>query len=451
MKYPAYPEYKESGVEWLGDIPAHWCISRLKQSTTGCINGVWGDEPNEIDDLICIRVADFDRETFTVIDNPKTIRAIAPSQRKTRLLKAHDLLLEKSGGGEKQLVGCVVEYQSSQEAVCSNFVARLPVARGYSSRFLSYLHASIYAGRLNYPSIKQTTGIQNLDSGEYLNIPAAFPPLDEQQTIARFLDAKTAKVDCLIAKNRDLIEKLKEKRSALIACTVTQGLPPEAALAAGLDPHPKMKDSGVDWLGQIPEHWDIEKFSREVQITEGQVDPEVEPYLSMPLIAPNHIESGIGRLITIETAADQFAESGKYLCKAGYVIYSKIRPALQKAVIAPSDCLCSADMYPMNCRKKMVNHYLLWLLLSSPFTGWSVLEADRVAMPKINRETLSQLRLPVPPLEEQHAIVRFLEVETLKLDTFIGKIESAHLRLQEYRQALITAAVTGKIDIREAA
>jgi len=107
-------------------------------------------------------------------------------------------------------------------------------------------------------------------------------------------------------------------------------------------------------------------------------------------------------------------------------------------------------MYPMDCRQKIANHYLLWLLLSSPFTGWSVLEADRVAMPKINRETLSQLRLPVPPLAEQHAIVDFLEAETLQLDSFVGKVESALLRLQEYRQALITAAVTGKIDVRAA-
>ena len=276
------------------------------------------------------------------------------------------------------------------------------------------------------------------------------PPLDEQQVIVRFLNAKTAQIDALVAHKRELIDKLKEKRSALIARTVTRGLPPEAAKAAGLEPNPEMKDSGVDWLGEIPSHWGTEKFSREVRIAEGQVDPEREPFASMFLIAPNHIESGTGRLLAMETAAEQFAESGKYLCSAGAVVYSKIRPALRKVVVAPDQCLCSADMYPLMCKRKLLNQYLYWLLLSDQFSAWSVLEADRVAMPKINRETLNELRLPVPPLKEQHMIVVFIAEEIAKVDRLIAKTDAVSRSLAEYRQALITAAVTGRIDVREA-
>jgi len=260
MKYPAYSEYKTSPMHWLGSVPSHWHVTRLKWSTTGCHNGVWGDEPNDLDDLVCIRVADFDRDQFVVVNNPPTIRAIEASQRRNRILQKNDLLIEKSGGGEKQLVGCVVQFTENFPAVCSNFVARLPIARGCDPRYFTYLHSAIYSARLNYLAIKQTTGIQNLDSSEYLNILATYPPLAEQETIARFLDAKTAQIDALLAQKRQLIAKLKEKRQALIARTVTRGLPPDAAVAAGLEPNPVMKDSGVDWLGEVPRHWHVDRL-----------------------------------------------------------------------------------------------------------------------------------------------------------------------------------------------
>src|SRR5690606_33402844 len=138
------------------------------------------------------------------------------------------------------------------------------------------------------------------------------------------LDQETTKIDDLISEQRRLIELLQEKRRAVISHAVTKGLNPDAP----------MKDSGVEWLGEIPRHWDLGKFSREIWIAEGQVDPEQEPYKSMPLIAPNHIESGTGRLLELETAEEQGAISGKYWCESGDVIYSKIRPALAKVVIA---------------------------------------------------------------------------------------------------------------------
>jgi type I restriction enzyme S subunit len=146
-----------------------------------------------------------------------------------------------------------------------------------------------------------------------------------------------------------------------------------------------MKPSGIPWLGDIPEHWEVNKFSREVAIAEGQVNPENEPYASMLLIGPEHVESKTGRLIQQTTAADQAAESGKYYCHKGDVVYSKIRPALRKAVIAPEDCLCSADMYPLFGKRRISNDYIYWVFLSEQFSAWSVLEAERVAMPKINR------------------------------------------------------------------
>ena len=185
------------------------------------INGVWGADPNGADDLICVRVADFDRERFLVVDPPETLRAVAQSQRKNRLLQKRDLLIEKSGGGEKQLVGCVVYFDHSFDAVCSNFVARMPVATDQVARFWAYVHAAIYSGKLNFPAIKQTTGIQNLDSVAYLETRVGFPPRGEQRAIAAYLDRETGKIDTVIAKVEAAVARLQEYRAALVTAAVT--------------------------------------------------------------------------------------------------------------------------------------------------------------------------------------------------------------------------------------
>lgn len=215
------PRLKPSGVDWLGEVPEDWEIDRVKWSTTGIVNGIWGDDPNGDNDLICVRVADFDRERLVVVDEPSTFRAVGCSQRKNRLLHKGDLLIEKSGGGEKQLVGCVVFFNHGFDAVCSNFVARMPVSAGQVPRYWAYVHAAIYFGKLNLPAIKQTTGIQNLDSVAYLDTRVSYPPSEEQRSIAAFLDRETAKIDRLVDKVEIAIERLQEYRAALVTAAVT--------------------------------------------------------------------------------------------------------------------------------------------------------------------------------------------------------------------------------------
>jgi len=212
---------RDSGVEWLGEIPSHWVTNRLKWSVTQCKNGVWGDEPDGENDLVCLRVADFDRQSFTVGTDKLTMRGITPKDRRDRLLSKGDLLLEKSGGGEQQLVGTVVYFDHEFEAVTSNFVARMPPVETVNGRFLSYVHAHLYSGHVNYRSIKQTTGIQNLDSQQYLNEVIAYPPLYEQEAIAHFLDKQTEMYYHQTAKIQAAIGKLKEYRTALITGAVT--------------------------------------------------------------------------------------------------------------------------------------------------------------------------------------------------------------------------------------
>ena len=223
---------KLSGVEWLRGVPEHWEVRRLGDSITNCINGSWGSDPNEIDDLPCVRVADFDRHSLRVRKPIPTIRAISNSERRGRILQSGDLLLEKSGGGDRQPVGIVILFDHDMPAVCSNFVSRMPVREGFDSGFLTFLHSALYSIKLNTRSIKQTTGIQNLDSAAYLNESVAFPPLPEQTAIVEYLDKTTADLDTAITRARRGIDLLQEYRTRLIADVVTGKLDVREAAAA---------------------------------------------------------------------------------------------------------------------------------------------------------------------------------------------------------------------------
>lgn len=221
MNFPRYPEYKVSGIEWLGEVPQHWSVHALKRTVDGCVNGLWGEEPDGENDIAVIRVADFERSSSTVGLDKLTYRSITPKEKQSRLLSSGDLLIEKSGGGEKTLVGCVVLFTHGFEAITSNFVARMRPLSEFNGKFLCYAFDSLYRARVNYPSIKQVTGIQNLDAESYLQERFCFPERLEQTKIACFLDHETARIDALIEEQQRLIELLKEKRQALISAAVT--------------------------------------------------------------------------------------------------------------------------------------------------------------------------------------------------------------------------------------
>ena len=443
MRNRPYECYKPSEIDWLGRIPAHWSTPALgtryrvelgKMLDASRITGAY---PTPY-----VRNVDVQWEGINLEDLPEM--DIREDEYARYTLTAGDLLVCE--GGE---VGRAAIFPGSADRVgFQKAIHRLRPLRGdeVTSFLLFTLRAAAQQGVFTAEGNPNT--IDHLTAEKLRRHRFPKPPRPEQEDIAAFLERETTKLDELVARKHKVLDLLKEQRSALISRTVTHGLPPDAAVAAGLDPHAEMKDSGIEWLGDVPVHWELGKFSREVHIAEGQVDPQIEPFDSMILIAPNHIESGTGRLLQTETASEQGAISGKYFAKRGDVIYSKIRPALAKVAVAPEDCLCSADMYPMNGRSKVINPFLYWFLLSRQFVEWSVLEADRVAMPKINRETLAELRLPIPPLNEQTEIARFLATEAAKLDRLTMKVEEAIERLREYRSALITAAVTGKIDVR---
>ena len=431
MSFPRYPTYKPSGVEWLGEVPEHWQVKPLKTITR--INyevlpeSLSPDYEIEYVDIGSVSLANGIEKTEAMPFGD------APS-RARRIPRDGDVLVSTIRTYLKA-VAPVVNPPSN--LVASTGFAVVRPRHELEPEFLKYaLQEEHFIQQL----ISRSTGVSYpaINASDVAKISLNLPCSSEQLAIAAFLSHETAKIDDLIAEQQRLIELLQEKRQAVISHAVTKGLNPDAP----------MKDSGVEWLGEVPVHWVVCNFQRFVQIAEGQVDPRQNPYADMPLIAPNHIQAGTGQLLGLETAAEQGAESGKYICNEGDVIYSKIRPSLRKACIAPCACLTSADMYPLRAHGRLSNEFLFRFLLSEQFSALAIVESERVAMPKINRDSLKSVALAIPPKLEQEDICLSIRVHSRTFDALIAEGQEAIVLLSERRSALISAAVTGQIDVR---
>ena len=441
-KYDVYLEYKDSGVSGLGGIPRHWQVMQLKRTVDGCVNGVWGADPTKDgSDTIVLRVADFDRPKLTIKRDGYTIRKIDEKDKLTRKLKPGDLLLEKSGGGAKTLVGQVVLFDGSFEAVTSNFVAKLTPHRGFNSRFLNYVFTRFYSDNINYCSIKQNTGIQNLDSAAYLAEKFGFPFVQEQQKIANFLDHETAKIDTLIEKQQQLIKLLKEKRQAVISHAVTNGLNPNAP----------MRDSGVEWLGEVPEHWALSSLGYYANISTGATpDRSKSQYWDgdIPWIKTGEVRYDEITEAEEHITPDGVANSAVTLSPPGTLLMAMYGQGVTRGRVA---LLGIPATYNQACAAitpngKLWNEYLRHFFMAAYHAIRD--GGNETSQMNLNADIVSKFKVTIPDMYEQHKIVEFLDIELQTFDALIDKAVGAIELMQERRTALISAAVTGKIDVR---
>lgn len=447
--YKPYPAYKDSGVEWLERVPEHWDTQRIRSLIDSAQNGIWGDDPDGgVDDIPCARVADFDRNNFTVKGELPTLRKVPEAQRLSRQVNPGDLLIEKSGGGEQTTVGVVVQYQGVEPVICSNFVAVVKPKKGVFPRWLCYTNAHLYSVGVNVRSIKQTTGIQNIDSDQYFSERVAVPPESERQAISAHLDRETARIDALIEKKTRFIELLREKRQALITHAVTKGL----------DPNVRMKVSGVEWLGAVPEHWDVAPMKYVCELLkDGTHLPPPRTDEGVPLLSVRNIIDGHFTLRDDDSTISH--QDYMELCKAfipkeGDVLLAVVGATLGKTALIP------AALGPFHIQRslaifrphhgRMNSCWLHLIFQSSLFQSLLWEHAGYSAQPGIYLGTLAGFSIPQPPLNEQAQIFSYLSERTARLDSLIRTTERSIELLKERRSALITAAVTGQIDLREA-
>ncbi|MHB9101008.1 MAG: restriction endonuclease subunit S [Sulfuricella sp.] len=451
MKLAAYSHYKPSPISWLDQMPKHWDAASLRWMSRRYSGGT-PDKGNEAywEDGEIPWINSGAVNDGYVVEPSALITREAFANSSAKWIPKDALVMALAGQGKTK--GMVA--QLGIKTTCNQSMAAIIPDHRFAPRYLYWWLIANYQNIRNMAGGEARDGL-NLDM--LGSIPCPVPPVPEQQTIARFLDAQTARIDTLVAKKRQLIAKLKEKRSALIARTVTRGLPPEAAQAAGLEPNPEVKDSGVEWIGKIPIHWEARRMKNFGDLIAGagfphefqdQEDEELVFYKVGDLA--NAIDGktmGDGaHTISRLTARSLRAK----VIPAGAVVYAKIGAALllnRRRVTARNCCIdnnMTAFISKPQCVDTLWAFYWLSTLDFGEFTNPG-------AIPSLSEGYQAELPFLAPPLAEQKLICSFLDREISALDRLATRVESAIDRLTEYRQALITSAVTGKIDVRETA
>jgi len=417
---------RDSGIPWLGNVPIHWTTRRLKTNLCRNDGGVWGEDFDP-DGTVVLRSTEQTVGGDWKIDDPAR-RSLSVSERAGAMLAEGDLVITKSSGSDLHIgKTSIVTAEVAALGCCfSNFMQRLRCDGRTSPRFAYYiLNSPIGREQMVYGS-NTSTGLANLNGGVIGNIVAAWPPLPEQEAIAGWLDERTRRVDELVAAKRRLIDLLAEQRSALITHAVTKGL----------DASVPTKPSGVEWIGAVPRHWTVKRLRYLCLIQTGDkdtvdaIDDGEFPFFVRSQTV-EHIDSFTFDCEAVLTAGDGVGVGKVFHHYVGkFDVHQRV--------------------YVMYRFKNILGRYLYYFL-KEQFYKVALEGAAKSTVDSLRRPMFTGFPVSLPPLEEQRSIVAHLDAACAKLDDLTTAAEAAIARLTEYRQALISAAVTGKINICGAA
>lgn len=440
MGYRAYPEYKDSGVEWLGRVPADWEVRRLKFVASH------NDEtlPENTDDQYEIEYVDISSvdlvQGITSTENMPFEKA--PS-RARRVVRHGDTL-----------VSTVRTYLKAIAAVSNppdNLIAStgFTVIRANNEIDTGFLACYLQSQGFVDAVVANSTGVSYpaINASDLVCLSVAYPAdKKEQAKIAQFLDHKTAQIDRLIEKKQELIEKFQEQRTA----TITQ------AVTKGLDSNAGMKDSGVEWLGRVPEHWDIHQLSlltKTIQTGPFGSQLHASDYVEggVPLINPAHLVAGSINPEEQSAVDTKTVERlSRHKLRAADIIMARRGEIGRCAFVEEEQAgwLCGTGSLIIRFATGN-SRFFSTVISSGGFSKKLELHAVGTTMLNLNPTIIGRMLVPVPPLAEQNQIVSYIDSATKKIDRSITKARETIARLHEYRTALITAAVTGQIDVRD--
>ena len=439
MKYKVYPEYKETYLGWLKNIPSHWELKRLKYLGNAIIGLTYS--PDDIvekeEGVLVLRSSNVQNKKLAFQDTVYVSKEI-PMKLKTQV---GDILI-CSRNGSRALIGKNAMIDESSKGM--SFGAFMTIFRSPYNQYLSKIFNSTL---FEYQSgTFLTSTVNQLTTGNLNSFEIPFPSEREREQIATFLDHETAKIDTLIEKQRKLIKLLKEKRQAVISHAVTKGLNPDAP----------MKDSGVEWLGEVPEHWGTGRFVYQLDLLlDGtHFSPESYPegdYLY--ITAKNIKEDGFDfSNISYISKTDHETIYSRCSVKKGDVLYIKDGATAGVAMVnhleEPFSMLSSVALIRPNLQK-LHSQYICYLLNASIFKNEMLNRLNGGAMTRFTVDAISHFPFIIPPLSDQLEICENLDKVNEKYKKIIKNADKQILLLQERRTALISAAVTGKIDVRD--
>ena len=439
MSFPRYERCKDSGVEWLGEVPEHWSVAPLKRGFDVCLGKMLQTETSSLEDelLPYLRAANIQWIGVDVSD--VKLMWFSPHERRQLALLRNDLLVSEGGD-----VGRSALWQDEM-ANCffQNSINRVRALEGNVTKYLYYWLSAIKdKGYIDVLCNKST--IAHFTAEKVEVVPVPFPPYPEQQTIAAFLDRETAKIDDLITEQQRLIALLAEKRQALISHAVTKGLTPDAP----------MKDSGIEWLGRVPEHWEVKRLKYICpKITVGIVVEPSKYYVDdgIPALRSLNVRAGsieLENLVFISPEANEALYKSRL--SAGDLVAVRSGQPGATAIVPQELAGCNCiDLIVIRKPASGSEEYLCWYLNSDPAKYQFSEGAGGAIQQHFNIGTAMNLIVPVPFSAEREAIVAFIQERTTQLDVLTSEAQKAITLLQERRTALISAAVTGKIDVRE--
>ncbi len=459
-KWRPYPAYKDSGVEWLGEIPAHWEVKRLKTIASVQLSNV---DKKSVEGQESVRLCNYVDVYYNEHITAKLDFMAAtgtPEQVRRFSLRAGDVLITKDSESWTDIAVPAVVTVDLPDTLCGYHLALVRPGAGCDGAFLARAFSAIGPRDQFQVAANGITrfglGGDAIRTGHF-----ATPPVKEQRAIATFLDRETAKIDALVAKKERLIELLQEKRAALVTRAVTRGLlgmrPQEAALESGdASPHSKFKDSGVEWLGEIPAHWEVKRLWHLTpsgrRIMYGIVLPGPNVDDGVPIVKGRDVSADRLRLDRLNRTTFEI-ESGyvRSRLRGGDLVYA-IRGSIGEVAVVPDElegANLTQDAARIAYTPASQGRWLLYALKSAAVFAQLESGALGATIRGVNIRDLKRASLPVPGRAEQEAIARFLDDQAAKIDALEANIRDAINRLKEFRTALISAAVTGKIDVRE--
>ncbi len=437
MSFPRYPKYKDSGVEWLGEVPQHWDALTLRRCLLEHRQGYYTTD-NYVDSGVkLLRISDL--RDFGDVDFSECPRVDNRQELEPFLLRVSDFVFARTGGaGTFGLIG-----ELTEQIAYASYLIRFRFAGEAQPRFLR--HYFLSANFQNAVRQNIHGGVnQNVHAEDIKNQYVALPPRDEQTKIASFLDRETSKIDGLVGEQRRLIELLKEKRQAVISHAVTKGL----------NPHAPLKPSGIEWLGDVPEHWEVVPLKYLISLSSGGTpskenssywDGDVPWASSKDLKTPELFDTQdhITKKALDDRAAELIAVGSILTVVRGMILLHTF-----PVVIARVPMAINQDLKAISPKGSMTADFLAWLLRGGSKEVLSRTDEAAHGTKVLRMDAWLAMQIPVPPKDEQQDIVNAIIERLKQLDALTAEAERGIELLQERRTALISAAVTGQIDVR---
>lgn len=399
-------EMKESGIEWIGQIPKHWEVRKVKY--------IYNIEKAKLPYKF---VDDDSYIPYMTMEYIRGSSIVVQYALNGTLCLENDILILWDGSNAGEIIyNHPIGYAPSTTAILRSM---------FSDYVYGYFKYNLKALEKDLRANINGMGIPHVNGNYLKNVFLAIPPLDEQQKIADFLDNKVSKIDDLISDTKNLIDKYKEYKQSLITEIVTKGL----------NHNVEMKESGIEWIGQIPKHW---KLSRLKYLCDVRKRKNTQNII-MRYIGLENIESYTGKY---KATNSEYSLIDAIICQTNDIIFGKLRPYLSKTYIVDEISCCSSEfivLYNVDNVK-----FIFFLLLSNGFIDSMSQIAYGAKMPRVSDEDILNFYVPFPPLDEQEEIVKYLDDKCSQIDSIIEEKQSLIEKLEEYKKSLIYEYVTGK-------